>query len=207
MVMNLLSLRPELVGILVALLFEEVIVMTLVTDNFAVNQNPTPKQLQMFKTLSATAVSGSAVTDTEAFYTKDCPFPIKVVGFEVQSISVSGGGFSGSGSNLTVALQSSDEVDTSPGAPTSVVWDTITTVDASGSAQGTDKMLFSAPGNVSGLLNPSLDQTYVAVPEGGSLRATLSAQARDSIAAGSTPVELLAVVHFIPTAWRDQRFN
>lgn len=195
------------IGIHIALSLTGGIEMTLVTDNFATNQNPTPKQLQMFKTLSATAVSGSAVTDTGAFYTKDCPFPIKVVGFEVQCISVSGGGFSGSGSNLTVALQSSDEVDTSPGAPTSVVWDTVTTVDASGSAQGTDKMLFSAPGNVSGLLNPSLDQTYVAVPEGGSLRATLSAQARDSIAAGSTPVELLAVVHFIPTAWRDQRFN
>ncbi len=182
--------------------------MTLVTDNWAANLNPTPKPRQMYKTLSATAVSGSAVTDTEAFFTKDCPFPIKIVGFEVQCVSVSGGGFSGSGSAMTVALQSSDEVDASPGTPTSVVWDTVVTVNASGSAQSTDKMLFSAPGNVSGLLNPSMDQTWVSVPKGGSMRATLSAQARDAIGvAGSTPVELLAVVDFVPTDLKTQRYG
>lgn len=182
--------------------------MSLVTDNWAANLNPTPKQLQMYKTLSVTAVSGSAVTDTEAFYTKDCPFAIKVVGFEVQCVSVSGGGFSGSGSNLTVALQSSDEVDTSPASPTVVSWDTVVTVDASGSVSDTDKMLFAAPSNASGILNPSMDQTYVEVPQGGSLRATLSAQARDAIGvSGSTPVELLAVVSFVPTALKEQRYN
>ncbi len=182
--------------------------MPLVTDNFATNLNPAPKPRQMYKTLSATAVSGSAVTDTGSFFNKDCPFPVKIVGFEVQAISVSGGGFSGSGSAMTVALQSSDEVDTSPAAPTSVVWDTVVTVNASGSAQSTDKMMFSAPGNVSGLLNPSMDQTYVAVPQGGSVRATLSAQAADSIGvAGSTPVELLAVIDFIPTDLKTQRYG
>ncbi len=182
--------------------------MTLVTDNWAANLNPTPKPRQMYKTLSVTAVSGSAVTDTEAFFTKNCPFPIKVVGFEVQSVSVSGAGFNGSGSAMTVALQTSNEIDTSPTAPTSVVWDTVVTVNASGSAQSTDKMLFSAPGNVSGLLNPSMDQTYVAVPKGGSMRTTLSAQAADSIGvSGSTPVELLAIVDFIPTDTRIQRYD
>lgn len=181
--------------------------MTLVTDNFATNLNPTPKPLKMYKTLSATATSGTAATDTEPFYTKNCPFPIKVLGFEVQCVSMSGGGFNGSGSNLTVALQSSDEVDTSPATPTAVVWDTIVSVNASGSVSDTDKMLFEAPSNVSGLLNPSMDQTYVAVPKGGSLRATLSAQSRDSLGAGTTPVELLAVVTFIPTALKEQRYN
>lgn len=182
--------------------------MTLVTDNWADNLNPAPKPRQMYKTLSVTAESGSAVTDTAAFFTKDCPFPIKVIGFEVQCVSVSGDGFSGSGSAMTVALQSSDEIDTSPASPTSVVWDTVVTVDASGSASSTDNMLFSAPseGTVSGLIDATMDQTYVAVPKGGSLRATLSAQAQDSIGvSGSTPVELLAIVDFIPTDLNTQR--
>lgn len=181
--------------------------MSLVTDNWAANLNPTPKVVTMYKTLSATAVSGSAVTDTEAFYTKNCPFSAKIIGFEVQCVSVSGGGFNGSGSALTVALQSSDEVDASPATPTVVSWDTVVTVNASGSVSNTDKMLFQAPSNASGLLNTSMDQTYVAIPKGGSLRATLSAQARDSIGvAGSTPVELLAIVKFVPTALKEQRY-
>ena len=182
--------------------------MTLVTDNFAANENPMPKVFTMYKTLNATAVSGSAVTDTEAIFTKDCPFPVKVLSFDVQCVSVVGSGFSGSGSALTVALQSSNEVDASPAAPTAVVWDTITSVDASGSVSDTDKLLWSAPSNASGLLNPSLDQSFVAVPKGGSLRATLSAQANDAVGVGfSTPVELLAVVTFVPTAWRDQKYS
>ena len=180
--------------------------MSLVTDNWASNLNPTPKVLTMYKSLSATAVSGSAVTDTEAFYTKNCPFPVKVLGFEVQCISASGAGFSGSGSALTVTLQSSDEVDASPAAPTAMTWDTVVTVNASGSVSNTDKLLFEAPGNASGLLNPSMDQSFVDVPAGGSLRATLSAQARDSLGAGSTPLELLAVVQYIPTAIKEQRY-
>lgn len=181
--------------------------MSLVTDTWGANRNPTSKQLQMYKTLSATAVSGESVSDTGAYYTKNCPFPIKVVGFEVQCVSVSGAGFSGSGSALTVKLQSSDEVDTSPAAPTSVVWDNVVNIDCSGSVSSTDKKLLAAPANAGDTINASLDQTYVAVPKGGSLRATLAAQAKDAIGAGSTPVELLAVVSYIPTETRDQRYN
>jgi hypothetical protein len=181
--------------------------MGLVTDTWGANRNPTPGVKTMYKTLSATAVSGSAVTDTETFYNKNCPFPIKILGFEVQCVSVSGAGFSGSGSAMTVALQSSNEVDTSPTAPTTAVWDTVVSVNASGSVSSTDKLLFSAPSNASGLLNPSMDQTYVAVPKGGSLRATLSAQAKDAIGAGSTPVELLAIVDYVPTETRDQLYK
>ncbi len=181
--------------------------MTLVVDNWADNLKPAPKTFTMYKTLSVTAVSGSAVTDTEAIFSKNCPFAVKVLSFDVQCVSVSGGGFVGSGSALTVALQSSDEVDASPSSPTAVSWDTIASVDASGSVSNTDKLLWSAPSNVSGLLNPSLDQSFVAVPKGGSLRTTLSAQARDAIGiAGSTPVELLAIVTCVPTSLKDQRF-
>jgi hypothetical protein len=181
--------------------------MSLVTDNWATNLNPTPKSFKMYKTLSATAVSGSAVTDTENIYSKDCPFAAKIVDFEVQCVSVSGAGFSGSGSAMTVALQRSDEVDVSPAAPTTVSWDTVVTVDASGSVSDTDKLLFRAPDNASGLLNVSLDQSFVAVPKGGSLRATLSAQAKDAIGAGSTPVELMAIVTLVPTALKGQRYS
>jgi len=179
--------------------------MTLVTDTWGANRNPSPKPIKMYKTLSVTAVSGSATTDTENYYNKNCPFPIKVLDFEVQCVSVSGAGFSGSGSNLTVALQSSTTKDTSPTQPSSASWNTVVTQDASGSVSSTDKLLLRAPSNASGLFNLSLDQTYVAVPKGGSLRATLSAQAKDAIGvAGSTPVELLAIVTCIPTEVTDQ---
>lgn len=178
--------------------------MTLVNDTWGANRNPTPKLFKMYKTLTATAVSGSAVTDTDNFFNKNCPFPVKVIGFEVQCVSVSGAGFSGSGSNLTVALQTSDEIDASPASPTAITWDTAVTIDCSGYVASTDKKLFGAPSNSGEVLNVSLDQTYVAVPKGGSMRATLSAQAHDAIGAGSTPVELLAIVECLPTATHDQ---
>ena len=180
--------------------------MALVTDNWATNLNPAPKNFRMWKTLSATAVSGSAVTDTENFFNKNCPFAMDVINFEVHCVSVSGGGFNGSGSNLTVALQTSTTVDSSPAAPVSASWNTAVSVNASGYVADTDSLLFSAPANSGAVLHATLDKTYVSVPKGGSMRATLSAQARDSIGAGSTPVELLAIVDFVPTNLRDQRY-
>lgn len=183
--------------------------MSLVTDTWGSNLNPPPKTITVYKTLSATAVSGSAVTDTENFFNKDCPMDVDVINFEVHSVSVSGGGFDGSGSNLTVALQSSNEVDVSPAAPTTASWDTILTVNLSGVVSDTDNLLFRAPCH-SGYVSTTglaLDQTYVSVPKGGSLRTTLSVQAEDAIGvAGSTPVELLAIVQCVPTNLRDQRF-
>jgi len=177
--------------------------MTLVADAWGANRNPTPKSFKMYKTLTATAVSGSAVTDTETIFTKDCPFPVKVVGFEVQAVTLTEGDFSGSGSAMTVALQTSDEVDISPGAPTSVTWDTAVTVDCSCIASSTDKRLFAAPSNAGDRVDVGLDQTYVAVPKGGSMRATLSAQAKDAVVVSSA-VELLAIVECIPTEVKDQ---
>lgn len=183
--------------------------MTLVTDNWKTNLNPTPKTFKMYKTLSATAVSGTpSVTDTKNFFTKDCPFTVDVIGFEVHSVSVSGGGFSGSGSNFTVALQRDTNVDASPASPVTPTWpDTLVTVDASGYVAGTDKLLFSAPANSGAVLNASLVKTYVEIVKGSSLRATLSVQAADAIGwDGSTPVELLAIVECIPTEIKDQRY-
>ena len=179
--------------------------MTLVNDTLGANLNPSPKTFKMYKTLSATAPSGSPDTDTQAFFSKNCPFPVKNLGFEVQCVSVSGAGFNGSGSAMTVALQSSDEVDVSPASPTVVVWDTVVTIDCSGSVASTDKQLLTAPANSGSVNNASLDQTYVEVPKGGSLRATLSAQAADSIGITiTTPVELLAIVECVPTSTKYQ---
>jgi hypothetical protein len=177
--------------------------MTLVADTWGANRNPTPKSFKMYKTLTATAVSGSAVTDTETIFNKNCPFPVKVVGFEVQAVTLTASDFSGSGSAMTVALQTSDEVDTSPGAPTAISWDTAVTVDCSGIASDTDKRLFAAPSNAGDRVDVGLDQTYVAVPKGGSMRATLSAQAKDAVSVSSA-VELLAIVECIPTEANDQ---
>lgn len=177
--------------------------MTLVADTWGANRNPTPKIFKMYKTLTATAVSGSAVTDTEAIFTKDCPFPVKVVGFEVQAVILTAGDFNGSGSAMTVALQTSDEVDISPAAPTSVVWDTAVTVNCSGITSDTDKKLFVAPANAGDRVDVGLDQTYVAIPKGGSMRATLSTQAKDAVSVSST-VELLTIVECIPTATKDK---
>ncbi|KKN70890.1 hypothetical protein LCGC14_0426810 [marine sediment metagenome] len=181
--------------------------MSLVTDNWATNLNPTPKPFKMWKTLSATAVSGSAVTDTENFFNRNCPFAVNVLGFEVHSVSVSGAGFNGSGSALTVTLQRDAVVDSSPGAPGAADWNTLVSANASGVAASTDKLLFSAPANSGAVINASLDKTYISVPQGGSLRTILSAQARDSIGvAGSTPVELLAIVTCVPTELKDRRY-
>ena len=177
-----------------------------VTDNWATNLNPTPKTLTMYKTLSATAVSGEAVTDTETFFNRDCPMPVNVIGFEVHCVSVSGDGFSGSGAALTVALQRDAVVDASPASPGNASWNTLVTVNTSGSTASTDKLLFSAPANSGAVINASLDKTYVSIPKGGSLRATLSAQAINAIGSGSTPVELLAIVTCIPTEVKDQRY-
>ena len=181
--------------------------MGLVTDTWGANLNPAGKPFKMYKTLNATAVSGSAVTDTEAIFTKDCPFDVKVVAFEVQVVSLVASGFAGAGAALTVALQTSNEVDDSPTSPTTVVWDNAVSVNVAGSASDTDKLLVSAPSNASGVVNASLDQTWTAVPKGGSLRTTLSAQANNALGVGfSTPVELLAIVTCVPTATRDKRY-
>ena len=179
--------------------------MSLVTDNWGTNLNPTPKSFKVWKRLEATAVSGVAVTDTENFFTKDCPFAVSIIGFEVFSVSILGSDFSGSGSNLTVTLQGSTTVDASPASPVSPHWNQVVSVDCSGSVSNTDKMLFTAPSNSGDLLDVSLDDTHKAVPQGGSLRVTLSAQAGDDIDRDS-PVELLTMVECIPTEIKDRRY-
>lgn len=179
--------------------------MSLVTDTWGANLNPAPKTFKMYKTLAATAVSGSAVSDTETIFTKNCPFNVDVIGCEVHAVSVSGAGFQNTGAALTVALQSSDEVDVSPSQPTTVGWDTVVSVNASGRVPNTDALVWRAPS--SGNIVATLDKSFVSVPKGGSLRTTLSCQAENGIGvSGSTPVELLVIVECVPTATRDQRY-
>lgn len=179
----------------------------LVTDTWGANLNPVPKPFKIYKTLSVTAASGTIMTDTQAIFTKNCPFPVKVVAFEVQAVSLVASGFVGSGSYLRVRLQTSTDVDISPSAPTTVSWNEAVEIDCSGISSDTDKSLFKAPSNSGDLVNVSLDQTWTTVPKGGSLRTTLSATANDAVGwEFSTPVELLAIVTCVPTATRDQRY-
>jgi len=181
--------------------------MALVTDTWGANLNPPVKTFKQYKTLSATAVSGSAVTDTQNIFNKDCPFDVEVLGVEAHVVSASGAAFSGAGASFSVTVQTSDEVDSSPAQPSSPSWDTLVSVNASGKVPNTDKLLFSAPDNVSGVMNASLDKTFSAVPQGGSLRATLSAQAHDAIGvAGSTAVELMLIAECRPTSLKDKRY-
>lgn len=181
--------------------------MASVTDTWGANLNPIPKAFKMYKTLTATAVSGLAATDTEAIFTKDCPFALKVIAFEVQAVVLEASGFAGSGSNLRVRLQTSEEIDSSPSAPTTVIWHEAVEIDCSGISSDTDKSLFKAPSNAGDRVNVSLDQTWTDIPKGGSMRTTLSAQANDAVGVGfSTAVELLAIVTCVPTKTRDQRY-
>lgn len=182
--------------------------MILVTDTWGTNLNPAPKTFKMYKTLSATAVSGESVGDTGNMFTKDCPFPVDIIGVEVHAVSISGGGFNGAGSALTIAVQSSDEVDTSPASPTSVGWDSVATNNSAGTLDNQpNKLLWSAPSNVSGVQNVSMNKDNVSIPKGGSLRTTLACQAENAIGvSGSTPVEFLVIVECVPTVTRDQRY-
>lgn len=176
--------------------------MSLVTDNWADNLNPAPKTFKMTEVLSATATaSGVAVTDTESFFTKNCPFATEVVSVQavMRTITTSGIGASGA---VTVIVQASQEVDASPSAPTAVVWDTlVASVECSGVA--VDGQCFDAPGDGTN----TLDQTYVAVPEGGSLRATLSnRQDSPGVAGANGEVEVLVIAECRPTELKDRRY-
>jgi len=176
--------------------------MSLVTDTWGINLNPPPKTFTVAKVLSATAMaSGTAVTDTKNFFNKDCPFPVEVVGVQgvMRDITASGIGASGS---VTVTVQASQEVDVSPAAPTTPTWDTLmSAVQCSGVA--VDGRCFDAPADGTN----TLDQTYVAVPEGGSLRATLSnKQDSPGIAGANGAVEILVIAEFRPTRLKEQRY-
>lgn len=176
--------------------------MSLVTDNWAANLNPAPKTFKIAKVLSATPnTSGSAVTDTVNFFNKDCPFDLEVVGVQAVMRTITTASHDGTGGAVTLIAQASQEVDVSPGAPTTPVWDTLVASEEC-RADAVDALCLDAPGDDVNVL----DQTYVAIPQGGSLRVTLSAQVEDAHSPADSLVEILVIVECRPTEVKDQRY-
>lgn len=176
--------------------------MTLVTDNWAGNLNPPSKTFKIAKVFSATpTTSGTAVTDTVNFFDKDCPFDVEVIGIQAVMRTITTANFNGTGGAVGVTVQSSNEVDTSPSPPTTPSWDTlVSSVDVK--AVAVDALAFDAPGDGTNVL----DQTYVAVPEGGSLRATLNAQVENTYSGAGSLVEILIIAECRPTDTKDRRY-
>lgn len=176
--------------------------VNLITDTFGTNSNPPSKTFKMVKTLSATpTTSGAAVTDTENFFNKDCPFPIEVISVVAVVQSLTTADFNGTGGAVSIIVQRSDEVDASPAAPTTPGWDTLL-ASASIKDKATDALAVAAPGDGTHVL----DQTYVAVPKGGSLRATLSAQVEDTYASTGSLVTVLVIVECRPTGLKEKLY-
>lgn len=176
--------------------------MALVPDTWGANLNPSPKTFKIAKVLSATpSTSGAALTDTQNIFMKNCPFALEVVGVQAVMRTITAASHDGAGGAVTVLVQSSQEVDTSPGAPTTPVWDTlVASVECRGDA--VDALCLDAPGDGTTVL----DQSVVAIPEGGSLRATLSAQVEDAHSPADSPVAILLIVECRPTELKHQRY-
>lgn len=176
--------------------------MTLVPDTWPSNLNPPAKTFKIAKVLSATPnTSGTAVTDTENFFNKDCPFDVEVVGVQAVMRTITTASHDGTGGAVTVIVQASQEVDTSPAPPTSPSWDTlVASEECKGDA--VDALCFEAPGDGTKVL----DQSFVAIPKGGSLRATLSAQVEDAHSPADSPVEILVIVECRPMSVKDRLY-
>lgn len=171
--------------------------MGLVTDNFGANYNHTPKTFTKSIILTATpTASGIAVTDTKNFFTKNCPFKVEVVDVIGVMRETTLADFNGTGGSITVILQTSDEVDTSPSPPTTPTWDTLMsavqckTVDVDGRP-------------ISG---PDLDQDYICIPKGGSMRATMSARVENTYSGDGSTVEMILTARFRPIDFRDMKY-
>lgn len=176
--------------------------MSLVTDNWASNLKPAPKTFSIAKVLSATpSTSGAAVTDTQNFFNKNCPFPVEVVGVQAIMRTITTSGHNDTGGSVTVIIQASQAVDSSPGSPSDYSWQTLVASEEC-KADAVDAQCFNAPGDDTNVL----DQTYVAIPKGGSMRATLSAQVENVWVGGELPVEILVIATFRPTAIKDRRY-
>ena len=176
--------------------------MTTVTDNWANNLNPLPKVLKMAKILTVTpTTSGVALTDTENFLKKDCPFNLDVINVKAVSTALTTASFNGTGGAVSVVVQSSDEVDSMPAAPTTPTWDTLVS-SVSCKDKATDALCFDAPGDGTNVL----DQTYASIPKGGSLRAVLSAQVEDTYVGAGSEVSILVVVECRPTNIKEQLY-
>jgi len=163
---------------------------------------PAPKTFTIAKVLSATpTTSGVAVTDTENFFNKNCPMNVEVVRVQGVMRSITSADFNGSGAAVGLVTQVSQEVDTSPSPPTTPTWDTlVSSVDCK--AITDDGLCFDAPGDGTNVL----DQTYVAIPKGGSMRCTLSAQVENAYSGDGSEVEILVLAEFRPTDVKDRRY-
>lgn len=176
--------------------------MSLVTDTWGSNLNPAPKTITIAKTLSATpTTSGTAVTDTKNFFNKDCPFDLEVINIKAVAQAITPAHFNGTSGAVTVTVQRSNEVDTSPSTPTTASWDTLLS-SVSCADKSTDELCFDAPGDGTN----TLDQTYISVPEGGSLRAVLSAQVENTYVGDGSPVTILVLAECRPTNIKEQRY-
>ena len=176
--------------------------MTLVADTWGSNLNPVPKTFKMAQVLTATpSVSGTAVTATANFFTKNCPFNVEVVGVKAVAQVLTPAHFNGAGGAVSVIVQRSDEVDTSPATPATAGWDTLVS-SVSCKDKSTDEQCFDAPGDGTN----TLDQTYVSIPKGGSLRATLSAQVENTYVGSGSTVTILVIVECRPTNLHEQRY-
>lgn len=176
--------------------------MSLVTDTWGTNLNPSPKTFKIAKVLTATPVtSGTPLTSTVNFFVKDCPFNLDVINIKAVSQALTTAHFNGTSGAVGVIVQRSNEVDSQPASPSSVGWDELlASVDCKDKA--TDALCFDAPGDGTN----TLDQDYVSIPKGGSLRATLNAQVENTYAGVGSLVSILIIIECRPTNLREQRY-
>lgn len=170
-------------------------VPNLVTDTWAANLQPKISSRRIAKILTATpTTSGIAITHTVNFFNKNCPFAGKILNVKAIAKNLTVADFNGTGGAINIIVQTSDEVDTSPNAPTTPSWDTlVSTVSCKDKA--TDSLCFNAPGDGTNVI----DQTHHTIPAGGSLKATLTAQVENTYSGDGSPIEILVIVEYLPT--------
>jgi hypothetical protein len=174
----------------------------LVTDTWGTNLNPVPKTFKMAKLFTVTPVaSGTPLTQTVNFFNKDCPFNVDVLNIKAISQALTTAHFNGTGGAIGVTIQRSNEVDSQPASPSTPGWDALlSSIECKDKA--TDALCFDAPGDGTNVL----DQDFVSIPKGGSLRGVLSAQIEDVYVGGGSAVSILVIVECRPTNLREQRY-
>jgi hypothetical protein len=174
---------------------EEVDTSHLVTDTWADNLRLNLQPRTITKTLTVTpTTSGSAITQTVYFFNKNCPFNGKVLGIKAVARSLTAADFDGTGGAVSIGVQRSDEVDSSPSSPTTPSWDTLLSA-VSCVGKSTDNLCFKAPGDGTN----RIDQTYHTIPKGGSLRATLIAQVENTYSGDGSTVTIDVSIEYLPT--------
>ena len=166
-----------------------------IADTWATNLQPKLKALKLFKLLSATPTTpGEAVTGTVYVFNKNCPFAGRIVGVRAISKSLTTADFNGAGGSVSLTVQTSDEIDVSPGPPTTPVWDTLIPA-VSCKDKASDSICLDAPWDGANLI----DQSYNTIPCGGSMKATLTAQVENGYSGDGSLIEILIIVEYLPT--------